>query len=765
VNRYGTTSELVRRLLACLGGGVVLAMMVGRQQGSQADYGYGFRQAVLSPRIVVFLVIGLLLFLAITFRGVVSPYVRRPGVRPLVVGVLVLVASFFLMHWYDPQGAAGKFGPLGDLVTATPQIAPLARLFFGWLWWVSMVVLVVSTFLAIARRIRWLGWASAAVSVVVGVVALVAHHAVVTFDNKVDHSFGAYAAFIGYLVIALAGVIAATARSDVARTREFVDRVMGYRPGLPLVALGVVLGLLAFAQATWFGPASSSQNRNLAGTSALFSGAPLPGLYAAYLAWLGWVLFAATAVLGAVAVWLRRRDLGWATAGVAAVSVLLTVLTIHGLTVTAVAVKDPNTPGAWQNLGTGGWLASIALFSIGAGGVVAAGRFRVGVDRTAPEAVAGGAAGSSGLVTSSGRLHRATSSTTMQSIVFFGVALALFYPPTATQFWQQALVTDIGVYVLLAIGLNVVIGWAGLLDLGYIAFYALGSYTTAYVTGSLPIQPPSWLHLSPLWAIPIAILVCLAAGVLLGAPTLRLRGDYLAIVTLGFGEIIRITAVNNPGNFTNGPRGVAKAVPHPVINLGFVRWQWGGNQLQYWYLLLVLVAIVFVLFYRLEGSRLGRAWAAIREDEVAAQASGVNTTRVKLLAFAIGASTSGLAGVFFASDIGYFNPQNFILNNSILIVAYVVFGGMGSLTGAIAGAAALTWLPDFLRDQVPSEDRIMWIGAVLIAMMVFRPAGLIPARRRKAELGGLPGHRETEAAGRDIEYEPELEAVPAREGV
>jgi ABC-type branched-subunit amino acid transport system permease subunit len=353
----------------------------------------------------------------------------------------------------------------------------------------------------------------------------------------------------------------------------------------------------------------------------------------------------------------------------------------------------------------------------------------------------------------------------MQSIVLFGIALALFYPPTATQFWQQALVTDIGVYVLLAIGLNVVIGWAGLLDLGYIAFYALGSYTTAYVTGSLPIQPPSWLHLSPLWAIPIAIIVCLIAGVLLGAPTLRLRGDYLAIVTLGFGEIIRITAVNNPGNFTNGPRGVAKAVPHPVIDLGFVRWQWGGNQLQYWYLLLVLVAIVFVLFYRLEGSRLGRAWAAIREDEVAAQASGVNTTRVKLLAFAIGASTSGLAGVFFASDIGYFNPQNFILNNSILIVAYVVFGGMGSLTGAIAGAAALTWLPDFLRDQVPSEDRIMWIGAVLIAMMVFRPEGLIPARRRKAELSGLPGHRETELAGRDVEYEPDLEAVPAREGV
>jgi ABC-type branched-subunit amino acid transport system permease subunit len=300
-----------------------------------------------------------------------------------------------------------------------------------------------------------------------------------------------------------------------------------------------------------------------------------------------------------------------------------------------------------------------------------------------------------------------------------------------------------------------VIGWAGLLDLGYIAFYALGSYTTAYFTGSLPVQPP--IHLSPLWAIPVAIAVCLIAGVVLGGPTLRLRGDYLAIVTLGFGEIIRIIAVNNPGDFTNGPRGVARAVPHPVIDLGFIRFEWGGSQLQYWYLLLVLLALVFLLFWRLEGSRLGRAWAAVREDEVAAQATGVNTTRVKLLAFAIGASTSGLAGVFFASQVGYFNPQNFILNNSILVVAFVVFGGMGSLTGAIAGAAVLTWLPDFLRDQVPSEDRIMWIGAVLIVMMIFRPAGLIPARRRKAELTGLAGH--------DPSVDQDLRAVPAGEGV
>jgi ABC-type branched-subunit amino acid transport system permease subunit len=144
----------------------------------------------------------------------------------------------------------------------------------------------------------------------------------------------------------------------------------------------------------------------------------------------------------------------------------------------------------------------------------------------------------------------------------------------------------------------------------------------------------------------------------------------------------------------------------------------------------------------------------VREDEVAAQASGVNTTRVKLMAFAIGASTSGLAGVFFASQVGYFNPDNFILSYSILIVAYVVFGGMGSLPGAMAGAAVLTWLPEFLRDQVPAEDRQLWIGAVLVVMMIFRPQGLIPARRRAAELKGL-----------DTSPRTETRAVAADEGL
>jgi ABC-type branched-subunit amino acid transport system permease subunit len=340
-----------------------------------------------------------------------------------------------------------------------------------------------------------------------------------------------------------------------------------------------------------------------------------------------------------------------------------------------------------------------------------------------------------------------------RSAALIAIAAALFYPPTATSFWQEVLVSQIGISMLLAVGLNVVVGWAGLLDLGFIAFYAIGSYTTAYLVGSLPVQPPDWLHMTPLLAIPFAVAICLLAGLALGAPTLRLRGDYLAIVTLGFGEIIHLSAVN-AHKFTNGSEGPPKAVPNPSIHIGPLHIDWGLAQLQYWYLLLVLLGVIVLAFRRLEESRLGRAWAAVREDEVAAQATGINTTRVKLLAFAIGASTSGIAGVFFASQVGSFAPDNFLLANSILIVAYVVFGGMGSLSGAMAGAALLTWLPEFLKEQVPAADRNMWVGAVVMLMMIFRSGGLLPARRRKAELTGL-----------DRAMRGEPVAVPAGEGL
>jgi ABC-type branched-subunit amino acid transport system permease subunit len=423
---------------------------------------------------------------------------------------------------------------------------------------------------------------------------------------------------------------------------------------------------------------------------------------------------------------------------VGVLAALYTLATVYEFSKIAAKVA-PSFGSTWQNLGTGGWMACAAFLLLGGAGFVAAtararsrptGEDAAEVSPDAPPDLAAEAR-PTGFLSAPGAARSAVIAT---------IAFALFYPPTATDFWQSVLVSEIGIYVLLAIGLNVVVGWAGLLDLGFIAFFAIGSYTTAYLTNSLPIHPPSWLVLPPLAAIPFAVLICLIAGVLLGAPTLRLRGDYLAIVTLGFGEIIRIVA-NNANSVTNGSRGTAvdpsrgvNNVPHPAIHIGPLRITWGLNQLQYWYLLLVLVVIVVVLFRRLENSRLGRAWAAIREDEIAAQATGMNTFRVKLLAFAIGASTSGLAGVFFGSYIGFFTPDNFVLNNSILVVAYVVFGGMGSLPGAMAGAALLTWLPEFLKSQVPAPDRQMWIGAVVLLMMIFRPAGLIPARRRRIEL-------------------------------
>jgi branched-chain amino acid transport system permease protein len=329
---------------------------------------------------------------------------------------------------------------------------------------------------------------------------------------------------------------------------------------------------------------------------------------------------------------------------------------------------------------------------------------------------------------------------TTQPLLRYGIyaailAFAIFYPQTLTPFWQRVLVDQIGIYVLLALGLNIVVGLAGLLDLGYIAFFAIGSYTTAYFTGKLPVTPP--FTLNPFEVVPIAILATLIAGVLLGGPTLRLRGDYLAIVTLGFGEIVRILALNGDGffghNVTNGPRG-AVGIPHPSIHALGINYDWTLASLPYYYLLLVLVIVLLIAFNRLENSRVGRAWTAIREDEVAAAASGVPTVKYKLMAFAIGASTSGFAGVLYASKVGFISPDNFLLLFSLLVVTMVIFGGMGSLPGVVLGAAVLQWLPQLLRGKVPPEDRYIYFGALLILMMIFRPQGLLPSRRRSREI-------------------------------
>ena len=323
------------------------------------------------------------------------------------------------------------------------------------------------------------------------------------------------------------------------------------------------------------------------------------------------------------------------------------------------------------------------------------------------------------------------------SIAFVMLAVAIMLPHIVNDpFWQAAMVEQIGVYVLLAIGLNVVVGFAGLLDLGFVAFYAIGAYTTAWVTGALPTPPPFHIHMDPFWAIPIAIGIAMLSGIVLGAPTLRLRGDYLAIVTLGFGEIITIFA-NNLYGITGGSQGSA-LIPHPTLHIGPLKYAWGLAPVPYYYLMLVFIVIFLFAFSLLEHSRVGRAWTAIREDEVAAESVGINPLKYKVMAFAIGASTAGFAGVVTASQSNNIFPSSFTLSFSINILVLVIFGGMGSIFGVVLGAIIIQTGYSFLLHTPPagyqSSDLYIYLGALLVVMMIFRPAGLVPSRRRKREI-------------------------------
>ena len=294
-------------------------------------------------------------------------------------------------------------------------------------------------------------------------------------------------------------------------------------------------------------------------------------------------------------------------------------------------------------------------------------------------------------------------------------------------------------YILLALGLNIVVGFAGLLDLGYIAFYAVGAYVYALLA-----SPQFGLHL-PFWVIlPIGAAVAALFGAMLGAPTLKLRGDYLAIVTLGFGEIIRIFLNNlsRPVNITNGPQGIAGIDPFTLPGFRF------DSPIKYYYLLLAVVLIVIVINLRLQNSRIGRAWEAIREDEIAARAMGINTRNLKLLAFAMGASFGGIAGGMFSAIQAFISPESFILVESIMVVSMVVLGGMGNIWGVILGALLLSFVPEILRWTVeplqhalfgrmlvdPEVIRMLLFGLALVLVMLFRPAGLLPSAVRKREL-------------------------------
>jgi len=294
--------------------------------------------------------------------------------------------------------------------------------------------------------------------------------------------------------------------------------------------------------------------------------------------------------------------------------------------------------------------------------------------------------------------------------------------------------------VLLALGLNVVIGFAGLLDLGYIAFYAIGAYLTGYFTGALPIQPPFLLN--PFWVIPFAIVAAMLAGVLLGTPTLRLRGDYLAIVTLGFGEIVFIYA-QGLDNITGGAQGAPNQVPSFSFNLvtPWLRASESWSAITYvptYYLILGAVLLSMLAFHFLKNSKVGRSWAALREDETAADSLGINALKYRVMAFAIGASTGGFAGVFLATQTGSLFPGSFMIQVSIEVVVCVVFGGMGSLSGAVVGAIVVGGIPAYLVQHSYSWysqlDLYLYLGALLVAMMIFRPQGIIPSRQRRREI-------------------------------
>jgi branched-chain amino acid transport system permease protein len=342
-----------------------------------------------------------------------------------------------------------------------------------------------------------------------------------------------------------------------------------------------------------------------------------------------------------------------------------------------------------------------------------------------------------------------------------GIALLILMPLIgAYNGYYLEVATQVGIFVALALGLNIVVGLAGLLDLGYVAFFAVGAYTWAIFGsphgsiifgGGFPL-PAGWFYVFLL----VGLVVAAGTGILLGLPVLRLHGDYLAIVTLGFGEVIRVLANNldKPINITNGPKGITP-IERPPTLLGIPYGEY------FYFLVLLIVGIVILVNRRLEDSHIGRGWEAIREDELAARAMGVPLVRMKLLAFACGASFAGIMGVLFSAKQVFINPESFTFLESIGVLAMVILGGMGSIPGAVLGATAVTvlnlqvlkglslWLNELKNAGVsvlgfnlanlptqfePAKYERMIFGLILVCMMIFRPQGILPARRRQREL-------------------------------
>jgi branched-chain amino acid transport system permease protein len=304
---------------------------------------------------------------------------------------------------------------------------------------------------------------------------------------------------------------------------------------------------------------------------------------------------------------------------------------------------------------------------------------------------------------------------------------ALVFPFTFSMYQTNIMITGL-IYVMLGLGLNIVVGLAGLLDLGYVAFYAVGAYSYALLNHHFGIG--FWV------ALPIGAGVGVFFGILLGFPVLRLRGDYLAIVTLGFGEIIRLI-LENWNEFSFGPSGIAN-IPRP--SLFGIDLSLENATIYLYYLMILLVLFTIFVVNRLQDSRIGRAWIALREDEVACEAMGIDRRKTKLTAFALGATWAGMAGVIFAAKTTFINPASFTIWESIIILCIVVLGGMGSIVGVILGAFVLILLPEYLR--VFSEYRMLIFGGMLVLMMVFRPGGIVSDVRRTYKFAGLQHNQE-----------------------
>jgi ABC-type branched-subunit amino acid transport system permease subunit len=360
--------------------------------------------------------------------------------------------------------------------------------------------------------------------------------------------------------------------------------------------------------------------------------------------------------------------------------------------------------------------------------------------------------------------HQSLSIVVIAALITTALPLIAVVPPFSGFGTQKDFVggfADAGVFVLLALGLNVVVGLAGLLDLGYAAFFAIGAYTYAYgASGFTGLDIPFWPMLL------VGALVAAVFGLLLGAPTLRLRGDYLAIVTLGFGEIVPVVFLN-ADKYTNGTNGITGIAQPNLYGLFGLNGFGFTNPLPYYLTIVAIITISIILLYRLQDSRLGRAWVAIREDELAAASMGINTITTKLLAFAIGASTSGLAGVFYASKLSTVSPGDFGFTVSFTALAMVVLGGMGNIWGVSAGAfiiyeiqsQGLKQLGTFVQSlHLPSvalgpltidpgsinflNYQYLLYGLALVLMMLLRPEGLFPSRRRRQELREATGEDE-----------------------